>query len=292
MVGEDAECTKRIVVPELENILYVEHKVLGRGFIRVIDYMGSDSSVVQAARVSYGKGTKQLSQDAALIGYLMRHAHTSPFEMCEIKLHVKLPIFVARQWVRHRTANINECSARYSVVEREFYIPEHGSVAEQSTNNAQGRGDTLPPEVANSVIELFKNNSEQAYSCYDSMLDQGVARELARMSLTLNCYTHWYWKVDLHNLLRFVMLRSGSGAQYEIRAYAQKILEIISLWVPMVHNAFVEHCLEAKTLSRSALSVVRSLLRGEKVTREDTTMSKREWSELMATLHLNDNAET
>lgn len=277
--------TKRVVVPDLEDILYDEHKVLDRGFVRVIDYMGSDSAIVQAARVSYGKGTKHLSQDAALIGYLMRHAHTSPFEMCEIKLHVKLPIFVARQWVRHRTASINECSARYSVVENEFYIPEADKVAEQSTNNAQGRGEPLSSDTAQGIIDLFKSNSENMYACYESMLDQGLARELARMNLTLNCYTHWYWKVDLHNLLRFITLRISSGAQYELREYAETILEIVRKWVPMVHAAFVEYCLESKTLSKSALDVVRKLIHGEKIAREETAMSKREWSELMAVLY-------
>ncbi|MDB1135142.1 FAD-dependent thymidylate synthase [Candidatus Anaplasma sp. TIGMIC] len=284
MEGELEGRTRRVVVPALEDILYEEHKVLDRGFIRVVDYMGSDASIVQAARVSYGKGTKKLSQDTALIGYLMRHAHTSPFEMCEIKFHVKLPIFVARQWVRHRTANINECSARYSVVENEFYIPEEHEVAEQSMNNAQGRGAPLAPEVARGIIDLFKDNSDRMYASYESMLDQGLARELARMSLTLNCYTHWYWKTDLHNLLRFVMLRSGSGAQYELRAYAEKIREIVAMWVPITHQAFEEYCLESKTLSRSALCVIRRLLSGEKVAREDTGMGKREWDELMETL--------
>ncbi|QJC27276.1 thymidylate synthase ThyX [Anaplasma platys] len=285
MVDGVGERTKRVVVPELEDILYDEHKVLDHGFVRVIDYMGSDSSIVQAARVSYGKGTKQVSQDAALIGYLMRNAHTSPFEMCEIKLHVKLPIFVARQWVRHRTASINECSARYSVVENEFYVPEVDKVAEQSTNNAQGRGEPLSPDVARGIIDIFKDNSESMYSCYESMLDRGLAREIARMNLTLNCYTHWYWKVDLHNLLRFIMLRISSGAQYELREYAATILEIVRKWVPMVHEAFTEYCLESKMLSRSALDVIRKLLKGEEVTREDAGMSKREWNELMSVLY-------
>ncbi|CEG21096.1 Thymidylate synthase ThyX [Anaplasma phagocytophilum] len=285
MVDEATEYTKRLVVPALENVLYQEHKVLDHGFVRVIDYMGSDASIVQAARVSYGKGTKQVSQDAALIGYLMRHAHTSPFEMCEIKFHVKLPIFVARQWVRHRTASINESSARYSVVENEFYIPEACDVAEQSSNNAQGRGNPLTSEVAQNVIGMFKDNSDSMYASYESMLSDGVARELARMTLPLNCYTHWYWKVDLHNLLRFVTLRLGSGAQYELRAYAGKILDIIALWVPMVYAAYMEYCFESKTLSKSALSVIRMLLKGEKVSREDVGMSKREWGELMATLY-------
>ncbi|WP_396124713.1 FAD-dependent thymidylate synthase [Anaplasma capra] len=265
--------------------MHQEHRVLDKGFVRVVDYMGSDESVVQAARVSYGRGTKRTSQDAALIGYLMRHAHTSPFEMCEIKFHVKLPIFVARQWVRHRTASINEYSARYSVLDREFYIPDEGQIAEQSTNNAQGRGAALPSDDAREIIELFRRNSELMYEDYEALLEKGLARELARMNLTLNCYTQWYWKVNLHNLLRFLALRSGIGAQYEIRAYADKMLEIVKLWVPMVHAAFVEYHLESSTLSKSALEVVRRMLRGEKVSMEGSGMGRREWGEVMSVLY-------
>ncbi|MGN7679022.1 MAG: FAD-dependent thymidylate synthase [Anaplasma sp.] len=276
--------TKRKVVSALEDVLYEEHKVLDHGFVRVVDYMGSDDSVVQAARVSYGRGTKRTSQDAALINYLMRHAHTSPFEMCEIKLHVKLPIFVARQWVRHRTASINEYSARYSVLDKEFYVPEMQEVAEQSTNNAQGRGDPLPADVAGEVIELLKHNARRMYDDYEMLLARGLARELARMNLTLNCYTQWYWKVNLHNLLRFLKLRSGLGAQYEIRAYADLILEIVKLWVPKVYAAFVEYGLEAVTLSRSAIMTVRKMLNGEEVSLEESGMGRREWSELMSVL--------
>ncbi|AAV86306.1 FAD-dependent thymidylate synthase [Anaplasma marginale str. Dawn] len=279
------EYTKRVVVHALEDILHQELRVLDKGFVRVVDYMGSDESVVQAARVSYGRGTKRTSQDAALIGYLMRHAHTSPFEMCEIKLHVKLPIFVARQWVRHRTASINEYSARYSVLDREFYIPDEKQIAEQSTNNAQGRGTPLPADAAKRIMELFRRNSELMYEDYEALLEQGLARELARMNLTINCYTQWYWKVNLHNLLRFLALRSGAGAQYEIREYASRILEIVRLWVPMVHAAFVEYHLESSTISRSALVVVRKMLQGEKVSMEESGLGRREWGELMSVLY-------
>ena len=282
---EGGEYTKRVVVHALEDILHRERRVLDKGFVRVVDYMGSDESVVQAARVSYGRGTKRTSQDAALIGYLMRHAHTSPFEMCEIKLHVKLPIFVARQWVRHRTASINEYSARYSVLDREFYIPDEKQIAEQSMSNAQGRGTPLPVDAAKRIMELFRRNSELMYEDYAMLLEQGLARELARMNLTINCYTQWYWKVNLHNLLRFLALRSGMGAQYEIRAYADQILEIVKLWVPMVYAAFVEYHLESGTMSKSALAVIRRMLRGERVSREESGLGRREWGELMSTLY-------
>ncbi|MGN7661463.1 MAG: FAD-dependent thymidylate synthase [Anaplasma sp.] len=273
------------MVPALEDVLYEEHKVLDHGFVRVVDYMGSDDSIVQAARVSYGRGTKRTSQDSALIDYLMRHAHTSPFEMCEIKFHVKLPIFVARQWVRHRTASINEYSARYSVLDKEFYVPRMKEVAAQSTNNAQGRGEPLPSDVAGEVIELLKHNARRMHDDYEMLLARGLARELARMNLTLNCYTQWYWKVNLHNLLRFLKLRSGPGAQYEIRAYADLMLEIVKLWVPKVYAAFVEHGLEAVTLSKSAIMTVRKMLRGEEVSLEESGMGRREWRELMSVLH-------
>ncbi|MEH0831590.1 FAD-dependent thymidylate synthase [Anaplasma bovis] len=285
---EDSEATrvtKRVVVPELEEILYKEHKVLDHGFVRVVDYMGADSAIVQAARVSYGKGTKKLSQDAALIGYLMRHAHTSPFEMCEIKFHIKLPIFVARQWVRHRTANINECSARYSVLENEFYIPEESQVREQATDNAQGRGEPLGASTVQRILTLFNDNAAKMYNDYEEMLNHGLARELARMNLTLNCYTHWYWKIDLHNLLKFITLRSAKGAQYELRAYVEKISEIVSAWVPISYKAFVDYCLESKTLSKNAIEVVRAMLSGKNVCREDTEIGKREWNELMSVLY-------
>ena len=282
---EAARVTKRVVVPELEEILYKEHKVLDHGFVRVVDYMGADSAIVQAARVSYGKGTKKLSQDAALIGYLMRHAHTSPFEMCEIKFHIKLPIFVARQWVRHRTANINECSARYSVLENEFYIPEEDQVREQATDNAQGRGEPLSASTVQRILTLFNDNASKMYNDYEEMLNHGLARELARMNLTLNCYTHWYWKIDLHNLLKFITLRSAKGAQYELRAYVEKISEIVSAWVPISYKAFVDYCLESKTFSKNAIEVIRAMLNGKNVCREDTEIGKREWNELMSVLY-------
>lgn len=280
----ESKLTKRVVVPELEEILYKEHKVLDKGFVRLVDYMGSDESVVQSARISYGRGTKSVNQDAALINYLMRHSHTTPFEMCEIKFHIKLPIFVARQWVRHRTANVNEYSARYSVLDREFYIPEHDQIAKQSENNAQGRGSSLSHEDAEYVTDLLVHDSNMVYETYNKFLEKGISREISRVNLTLNYYTEWYWKIDLHNLLHFLKLRSEMNAQYEIRVYAKAILEIVKKWVPLTYAAFVEYSLESQHLSKSALDVVRRLIAGEEVAREDTSIGKREWKELMSIL--------
>ena len=223
--------TKRVSAPELEKILYEAIPVLDHGFIRVVDYMGNDTSIVQAARVSYGKGTKKVNTDAGLIKYLMRHWHSTPFEMCEIKYHVKLPIFIARQWIRHRTANVNEYSARYSILDKEFYLPKTEHLAAQSKINRQGRGNVLEGEQAKQVLDLLKNDAEQTYNNYEKMLNErydgrivdenkvGLARELARMNLTLNTYTQWYWKTDLLNLMNFLRLRADDHAQYEIRAY-------------------------------------------------------------------------
>ena len=227
--------TRRATVPALEEVLYEPMPVLDHGFVRVIDYMGDDAAIVQAARVSYGKGTKKVSDDAGLINYLLRHRHTTPFEMCEIKYHIKVPIFIARQWIRHRTANVNEYSARYSVLDREFYIPSADQLASQSTQNHQGRGDLLQGEEAQRVLDILKEDATRNYDHYIEMLNEdekgevvdesnsGLARELARMNLTLNMYTQWYWKIDLHNLLHFLSLRADAHAQYEIRVYADDI---------------------------------------------------------------------
>lgn len=275
------ETTKRVTVKEIDEILYEEHKVLDDGFIRVVDYMGSDSAIVQAARVSYGKGTKQISQDEALIKYLMRHHHTTPFEMCEIKFHVKLPIFVARQWIRHRTANVNEYSARYSILDNEFYIPKPEQIAKQSDNNKQGSGEAFDPDISKKIIDSLTNDSNLVYSHYEKFIEQGLAREIARTNLTLNYYTQFYWKIDLHNLLHFLKLRADKHAQYEIRVYAEVMLDIIKKWVPLAYNAFIEYCLESVCISRTGLEVVRKLIKGENVTREESGIGKREWDELM-----------
>jgi thymidylate synthase (FAD) len=288
--------TRRATVLALEEILYEPVSVLDHGFVRTIDYMGDDAAVVQAARVSYGKGTKKVSDDAGLINYLLRHRHTTPFEMCEIKFHIKVPIFIARQWIRHRTANINEYSARYSVLDREFYIPSLDQLASQSTQNHQGRGDVLDGAEANEVLQILKEDSIRNYDHYVEMLNEdpdgnkidedrnGLARELARMNLTLNAYTQWYWKIDLHNLLHFLSLRADAHAQYEIRVYAEAMLETVKRWVPITYNAFQQYRVGGINLSASALSVVKKLLAGDQITQEDSGMSKREWRELMATL--------
>lgn len=271
----------RPTVPALEKVLGEPFPVLSPGFVRVVDYMGDDSSIVQAARVSYGRGTRTPSEDSALIRYLMRHHHTTPFEMCEIKFHIKLPIFVARQWVRHRTASINEYSARYSILDREFYIPSPEHLAQQSTNNRQGRGETLPPLKAQQVLALLREDSEKAYKAYTDLMNQhNLTRELARLSLSLNFYTQWYWKINLHNLLHFLSLRSDSHAQYEIRAYADTILKVLALWVPMTFEAFREYRLNAATLSATQLSTIRRMLAGEALNQVSSDLSPREWFEL------------
>lgn len=280
-MNEERYSTKRVTVKEIDEILYEEHKVLNHGFIRVVDYMGSDSAIVQAARVSYGKGTKHISQDEALIKYLMRHHHTTPFEMCEIKFHVKLPIFVARQWIRHRTANVNEYSARYSILDNEFYIPKPEQVAKQSDNNKQGSGEAFNSHTSKEIIDSLTNDSNLVYSHYEKFIGQGLAREIARTNLMLNYYTQFYWKIDLHNLLHFLKLRADKHAQYEMRVYAEVMLDIIKKWVPMAYGAFVEYCLESVCISKTGLEVVRKLIKGENVTRGESGIGKREWDELM-----------
>jgi thymidylate synthase (FAD) len=288
--------TRRETVPALEEILYEPIPVLDRGFVRVVDYMGSDGAIVQAARVSYGKGTRRVSEDRGLINYLMRHRHSTPFEMCEIKFHVKLPIFVARQWIRHRTANVNEYSARYSIMDREFYLPAPEHLAAQSASNRQGRGDVLTGAEAQEVMRLLERDATQAYDDYEHMLNaredgtvidparEGLARELARMNLTLGFYTQWYWKIDLHNLLHFLSLRADPHAQYEIRAYADAMMGVTERWVPLAYEAFLQHRLHAVTLSAGAMAAVKRMLAGETVTEADSGLGKREWRELMATL--------
>jgi thymidylate synthase (FAD) len=273
--------TNRIVVKKLEEILYNKINVLDKGFIRVIDYMGDDSSIVQSARVSYGKGTKTISQDKGLINYLMRHSHTTPFEMCEIKFHIKLPIFVARQWIRHRTANVNEYSARYSIVNDEFYFPDHKNIAYQSDLNAQGRGEELSKTKAEEFISKLENNVSRCYEDYQTFLDEGISRELSRITLPLNCYTEWYWKIDLHNLLHFLKLRADSHSQYEIREYAKKIEDIVKDWVPLTYEAFEEYVKHSFTLSKKGLDFIRKNLNKEVKDPEEFGIGKREAKEIM-----------
>jgi thymidylate synthase (FAD) len=288
--------TRRATVPALEDILYEAIPVLDHGFVRVIDYMGDDGAIVQAARVSYGRGTRRVSEDRGLIQYLMRHRHTTPFEMCEIKYHVKLPIFVARQWIRHRTANVNEYSARYSILDNEFYIPAPEHLAAQATTNRQGRGDVLEGDAAKRVLDLLREDSERAYAGYVEMLNEddagsprdpawpGLARELARMNLSLNFYTQWYWKIDLNNLMHFLSLRADLHAQYEIRAYADTMISTLQRWVPLAHAAFLEYRMNAATISATGLQVIRRLIAGEPVEQKDSGLSPREWRELMVVL--------
>ncbi|MDE0372328.1 MAG: FAD-dependent thymidylate synthase [Rhodospirillales bacterium] len=295
--GDDAT-TGRPVVPNLEAILGREYPVLDHGFIRVVDYMGDDAAVVQAARVSYGARTRRVREDRGLIRYLMRHRHTTPFEMCSIKFHVKLPIFVARQWIRHRTASVNEYSARYSVLDREFYLPAPEDLAVQSKSNAQGREESVSPDVADEIRRLLEQDARQAYSRYEWLLNEqpdgspvdpdrpGLARELARINLPLSTYTQWYWKVNLHNLLHFLLLRADPHAQTEIRVYAEAMLGIVRRWVPVVAEAFEDYRLGAAELSGPMLTVVRAWLAGEQVDREASGLGIREWRELHTLLGL------
>ena len=292
--------TKRVTAPQLENILFEAIPVLDHGFVRVIDYMGDDTSIVQAARVSYGKGTKQVSTDSGLIKYLMRHWHSTPFEMCEIKYHVKLPIFIARQWIRHRTANVNEYSARYSILDKEFYLPAQEHLAAQSKSNRQGRGDVLEGKQAKKVLDLLKNDAERTYENYETMLNEkydgsiidengvGLARELARMNLTLNTYTQWYWKTDLLNLMNFLRLRADSHAQYEIRVYADIMLDTVKKWVPITYDAFMDYRVGGTEVSAKGKLIIQKLIKGENVDVESSGLSKREWNELMTAFDLKD----
>ena len=255
--------------------------------------MGDDQAIVQAARVSYGKGTTRVSEDRGLIRYLMRHRHSTPFEMCEIKLHVKLPMFIARQWIRHRTASINEYSARYSVLDKEFYIPEEKDLAVQSKSNKQGRGDTLSAKDSEEALFLLKRDAEKSYETYEYLLNEspegevvdnnrdGLSRELARINLTLNTYTQWYWKTNLHNLMNFIFLRADSHAQYEIRVYADIIYKIMESWVPITAEAFKSYRSGSVELSAEAMDVIRRMLSGNKVDQKESGLSLREWNELL-----------
>ncbi len=295
----EAQPTLRSVSPGIEAMLYTPLPVLDHGFVRVIDYMGTDSAIVQAARVSYGRGTKKVNEDAGLINYLLRHRHTTPFEMCEIKFHIKLPIFIARQWIRHRTANVNEYSGRYSIMDKEFYIPEPQQLAAQSRLNHQGRGESLEGAEAQRVLQLLRQDAMQVYSHYEEMLNEdatgkkldekrdGLARELARMNLSLNYYTQWYWKIDLHNLLHFLSLRADSHAQYEIRVYAEAMLEILKAWLPITYAAFMDYRIGGTSLSAKGLDIVKRMIAGQQVTQEESGMSKGEWRELMTVLGKN-----
>jgi thymidylate synthase (FAD) len=292
--------TRRPTVPALEARLFRMDRVLDHGFVRLVDYMGDDGAIVQAARVSYGAGTRAVRDDRGLVRYLMRHRHTTPFEMCELKLHVKLPMFVARQWIRHRMASVNEISARYSILDREFYVPAPEHLAVQSSVNRQGRGEPVSEADAAHIVALLRRDAEQAYATYEELLnDTGdgtpaqegrpqLARELARMNLTLNTYTQWYWKIDLHNLLHFLSLRSDAHAQLEIRAYADAIGAIVADWVPHAWEAYEDYRTGALTLSREEAELVRRMLAGEDpdVVLPASTLSLRERKDLRRALGL------
>ncbi len=288
--------TRRPTVDAVEALLHRPAPVLDHGFVRVIDYMGDDGAIVQAARVSYGRGTRRVSEDEGLIRYLTRHRHSTPFEMCEMKFHVKLPIFVARQWIRHRMASVNEYSARYSVLDREFYLPAPEHLAAQSSANRQGRGGVLPPEQAGRVLDLLREDATRSHDHYRALLNEDeagatidpdhphLARELARITLTLNSYTQWYWKTDLHNLFNFLALRADPHAQYEIRAYAEPMLDIVRAWVPIATAAFEDYRLGAFTLSKGMRAALRRMLAGEHVDQASSGLGRREWTELQAAL--------
>jgi thymidylate synthase (FAD) len=289
-VSKNKFLTKRVIAPKLEKVLYKSFKALDHGFVRVIDYMGNDSSIVQAARVSYGKGTKQLNQDKSLINYLLSHRHSTPFEMNEIKFHVKLPIFVARQWIRHRTANVNEYSARYSILDNEFYIPNSKELKPQSKTNNQGRSGDLDENEKKMYMRVLRENSKDSFQKYNFLLNQnddeakpdlerqGLTRELSRIVLPLNSYTQWYWKIDLHNFMHFLALRFDEHAQYEIRVYAEIMMNLMKKWVPLTYEAFLKNRLDSLVLSSEAIKFIKNKFHGK--SNKETKISKREVDEL------------
>ncbi|TVQ58140.1 MAG: FAD-dependent thymidylate synthase [Rhodobacteraceae bacterium] len=288
--------TRRAVSPGAEALMHEAKPVLGSGFVRLIDYMGGDAAIVQGARVSYGKGTRSVSDDRGLIRYLMRNRHTSPFELAVAKFHVRAPIFVTRQWFRHRTASINEYSARYSVLDREFYIPAPESIAEQSVSNKQGRGAALTAEQAQRVLDILRDDAARCYDHYLEMLNAdedgapldpsrpGLARELARINLPVNVMTQFYWQINLWNLLHFLKLRADPHAQYEIRVYADAMLAMVEQWAPLTFEAFKDYMQDAVLLSGPALRALRRVLSGEAVDLESAGLSKRESAELREAL--------
>ena len=289
--------SKRPIAGGMEALIQHPISVLDSGFVRLVDYMGNDDAIVQAARVSYGEGTRTPSDDRNLIRYLMKHRHTTPFEMCEIKLHMKLPIFVARQLIRHRTASVNEYSARYSILGRQFYTPAPEHIAEQSNTNKQGRDMTVTPEQAKWVQQLLTSDAIDCYNTYQTLLNDPeqpghvhdnpqLARELARIGLNLSYYTEWYWKIDLHNLFHFLKLRMDSHAQYEIRAYANVIGDIVHDWVPLAWEAFEDYVREAHTFSKQQLAALHEIVEGRRGIINDAppNLTEREWKEIWTVL--------
>ena len=260
--------------PGAEALLDQEIRVLDKGFVRLVDYMGGDERIVASARVSYGKGTKTVREDRALIEYLLRHKHTSPLEQVVLTLHVKLPIFVARQWIRHRTARLNEISGRYSVMKDEFYVPSAETLRTQGTVNKQGRSEeSIPAEDAAGIVRTLEEGQEEAYARYQAMLSKDLAREVARIALPLSLYTEWYWQMDLHNLLHFLKLRLDAHAQWEIRQYAQVIARIVRAVAPMAWEAFEKYELDPVALSKESLTWLKDKLDDE----PDLPLELREW---------------
>jgi len=256
----------RIVVESAEALIDQEIPVLDKGFVRMVDYLGGDDRIVQSARVSYGGGTKTYRQDRGLIHYLLRNAHTSPFEQVQLTFHAKMPVFVARQWVRHRTARLNEISGRYSVMKEEFYVPAPEQILPQSLDNKQGRGgERFADDEERAIIEQFRAEQRLAYANYEGLLEKNVAREVARINLPLSLYTEWYWQVDLHNLFHFLRLRLDAHAQYEIRVYAEALAQCAKAVAPLAYEAFEEHILGAVSLSRAECEAVARLLAGQPV---------------------------
>jgi thymidylate synthase (FAD) len=295
--------SRRPCVNQVEDLLFDVRPVLGNGHVRVIDYMGDDAAIVQAARVSYGKGTKGVSNDRNLIRYLMRHRHTTPFEMCEIKLHIKAPIFVARQWLRHRMSSTNEYSARYSILDRQFYVPEPGCISGQSAQNKQGRGDSLLPGDQLRAQRKMAASATAAFDVYEDLINDesglmhlksapSVSREIARTVLPVSTFTQWYWKIDLHNLLHFLSLRMDDHAQYEIRLYAEAIAEVVQRWVPLTWEAFEDYRLRGVTLSRQEWEEIKNHLDMDRLRLRlacgSSQLSGREVKELQSKLGLID----
>jgi len=274
--------------PEADALLDKEFKVLDHGFIRLVDYMGTDESIVQAARVSYGKGTRKVSEDRGLIRYLMKNAHTSPFEMVEFKFHVKLPIFVARQWIRHRTASVNEYSGRYSVMKEEFYIPKQENIRFQAVDNKQGRSEEeIPPQLQEEFLAFLKKSQDENFKGYNKFIEAGLAREIARISLPLAIYTEWYWKIDLHNLFHFLKLRLDKHAQKEIREYAKIMAEMVKTVCPLAYEAFLDFRINTISFSGPELKILKEKFTGLNYEMNDLTdkgLSKRDARELLEKL--------
>ncbi len=278
----------RITTPQAEALLDQPFPVLDHGFVRLVDYLGGDARIVQAARVSYGEGTKTVREDGALIDYLLRNHHTSPFEQVIFTFHVKMPIFVARQWIRHRTARLNEISGRYSVMRDEFYLPRAHEVRYQSKRNKQGGEGEVPAELREKVIRMLQDEQHAVYQNYEGLLEDGVARELARINLPLSLYTEMYWQIDLNNLFHFLRLRMDWHAQYEIRVYGDRVATMVQAVAPLAYHAFEEHILHARAFSRSEFALLKAALDPDKLERllEESDLRKTRRQEFLDKLGL------